>query len=490
LHKYTHVLISACLILAIFCPALLWVGCATNPVSKQPEFVLITEEQEINIGREMNAKILKEFGEYPAGELQQYVETIGKRLADVSERTDLFFHFKVVNTSDINAFALPGGYVYITRGLLSYANSESELAGVLGHEIGHVNARHAVRQYTKAASYNIATGVASILVPDINQFGQVADVIFMAVSSGYSREYEREADCLGITYAEKAGYDPKAISTFLRTLELLDKVKGQKTYHSLFATHPRTEERVTLAESEAIGRSAPRSTKLIVGREQYLKQIDGVLFGSDPKQGVINGSTFQHPDLRIELTFPKGWNIENRPEAVLAKAPAREVHMQLRLENLNKKTTAADVARNLSRTLGFTETTGATTQINGLDAYVGTYAGKSQKLGNISARIAFIRIEDVAHYIIGYAQPQDFFAALSQFNATINSFRQISAAEAQAIKPTRIRLYTVKAGDTFAALCTALGRPADDVKTLTLLNAMEPNAALKPGTVIKVLRND
>jgi predicted Zn-dependent protease len=478
-------------ILIICSPALLWLGCATNPVTKQPEFVLMSEDQEINIGREMNPTIIKEYGEYPADHLQHYVETIGKRLADVSDRTDLFFHFKIVNTDSVNAFALPGGYVYVTRGLLAYANSESELAGVLGHEIGHVTARHAVRQYTKAASYNIATGIASIFVPELNNFGQIADIAFVAITSGYSREYEREADRLGLKYALKAGYDPKAISTFLSTLELLDKVKGEKTYHSLFATHPKTEERVTLAESEAVAHSLPYSTKLIVGREPYLKQIDGLLFGPDPKEGVITGSKFQHPDMRIELTFPKAWNIENKPDAVIAKNPSREMYLQLRLENLNKKTSVAEVARGLSRRLGFRETTGTPTLINGLDAYVGTYAGKIQKLGYITARIGFIRIEDIVHYIIGYARSAEFSAALPLLNTTITSFRKISAAEAQAIKPARVRLHTVQSGDTFASLCTALGRPADDAKILALLNAMDPSrSALKPGMVIKVIKND
>ena len=298
-------------------------ACATNPVTKQPDFVLMSEDQEISIGREMNPEILKEYGDYPADQLQNYVANVGKRLANASDRTDLFFHFRVVNSPEVNAFALPGGYVYVTRGLLAYVNSESELAGVLGHEIGHVTARHAVRQYTKAASYNLATGIASIFVPGVNNFGQIADIAFVAITSGYSRDYEREADRLGVKYALKAGYDPKAVSNFLHTLDLLDKVKGQKTYHSLFATHPKTEERVALAESEADSGNITLQAQLIIGREPYLKQVDGLLFGPDPKEGVVIGNRFQHPDLRIEVIFPQGWNIENKPDAVMAKSSGK-----------------------------------------------------------------------------------------------------------------------------------------------------------------------
>ena len=466
-------------------------GCATNPVTKQPDFVLMSEEQEISIGREMNPDILKQYGDYPAAELQNYVSSVGKRLADVSDRPDLFFHFRVVNTPVVNAFALPGGYIYVTRGLLAYANSESELAGVLGHEIGHVTARHAVRQYSKAASYSIATGIASILVPGVSNFGQIADIAFLAISNGYSRDYEREADRLGVKYALKAGYDPKAVSTFLHTLELLDTMKGQKTYHSLFATHPKTEERVVLAESAADTKNTPHPTPLRVGREPYLKQIDGLLFGPDPKEGVVIGSQFRHPDLRIAITFPQGWNIDNRPDAVIAKNPAKELYLLFRMEDLNKKSSIAEIARNLSRKLGFSEMTGSATAINGLNAYVGTYAGRFEKLGEINARIAFIQAEDAIHYIIGFARPADFAAALPFFNAAIQSFRQISLSEAQTIKPSRIRLHTVKQGETIDLLCKALAKTPDDAKTLALINALDPKKALlKPGTVIKVIKND
>ncbi len=481
----------AIIVLILLSVTFLFQGCATNPVTKQTEFVLMSEEQEISIGREMNPQILKEYGVYPSDVLQNYVETVGKKVAGVSDRTDLFFHFKVVNSSLVNAFALPGGYVYVTRGLLAYVNSESELAGVLGHEIGHVTARHAVRQYTKAASYNIATGIASIFIPGINNYGQIADIAFVAITSGYSREYEREADQLGIKYALKADYDPTAVSSFLHTLDLLDRVKGEKTYHSLFATHPKTEERISLADSAADLRSIPSKQTLIVGKEAYLNKVDGLLFGPDPREGVIVGNKFQHPDLRIELNFPKGWTVENKPDVVIAKKTDREFYILLRLENLSKKTSAATVASTLSRKLGFSERSGNPAIINGLNAYVGTYEGKSNKLGYITVRAGFILVEDVVHYIIGYSRPEEFPAALPFFNETISSFRTLSLAEAQVIKPTRIRLHTIKAGETLDAMCREKGRPSEEVKTLALINARDPKRPeLKPGTVIKVIKNE
>jgi predicted Zn-dependent protease len=485
MYRSLRALIGVCVIVVFM------LSCATNPVTRQPEFVLMSEDQEISIGREMDPKIIQEYGMYNSGHLQQYVETIGKRLANVSDRRGLFFHFKIADTPMVNAFALPGGYVYVTRGLLSYVNSDAELAGVLGHEIGHVTARHAVRQYTKAASYNIATNIASIFVPQINNFGQIADIAFIAITSGYSREYEREADRLGVKYAFAAGYDPKAISSFLQTLSQLDKVEGKNTYHGLFSTHPRTEERVTLADAAADLKTLPRTDTLVVGKENCLKQLDGLLFGPDPKEGVIKGEKFQHPDLKIELSFPKGWNIENKPDAVVAKNPAQQEYLQLMLEHLNKKTSVTAVAKNISEKVGFRETAGSATRISGLDAYVGTYQGKTQKLGYITARISFIQDEDIIHFIIGFSRPEQFAAALPFFNATINSFKKLSVNEAQVIKPSRIQLYTVKAGDTFASICKEFGRPPDEAKTLALINGINSaHTQLKPGTVKKVIKNE
>jgi predicted Zn-dependent protease len=478
-------------VIGIFGIVAFMLSCAANPVTRQPEFVLMSEDQEISIGREMDPKIIQEYGMYNSGHLQQYVETIGKRLAIVSDRRDLFFHFKIADTPMVNAFALPGGYVYVTRGLLAYVNSDAELAGVLGHEIGHVTARHAVRQYTKAASYNIATNIASIFVPQINNFGQIADIAFIAITSGYSREYEREADRLGVKYAFAAGYDPKAISSFLQTLSQLDKVEGKNTYHGLFSTHPRTEERVILADAAADLKTLPRAATLVVGKENCLKQIDGLLFGPDPKEGVVKGEKFQHPGLKIELSFPKGWNIENKPDAVVAKNPAQQEYLQFMLEHLNKKAPVTAVARTISEKAGFKEKAGSATRINGLDAYVGTYQGKTQKLGYITARIGFIQDEDIVHFIIGFSRPEQFTAALPFFNATINSFRKLSVNEAQVIKPSRISLYTVKAGDTFASICKEFGRPPDEARTLALINGINSaHTQLKPGTVMKVIKNE
>jgi predicted Zn-dependent protease len=478
--------LAAALILVL----MLFLSCATNPVTKKAEFVLMTEEQEILLGQEMNPQILEQDGVYASEELQEYVEKIGKRLAKVSDRPDLLFHFKVVDSPLVNAFALPGGYVYVTRGILAYINSEAELAGVLGHEIGHVTARHAVRQYTKAAAYQIAAGVASVFFPQISNFGQFADFVFVAITRGYSREFELESDQLAIEYTTKAGYNPKAVSSFLSTLELLDRIKGEKSYHGFFATHPEIEKRVALAESEALSSGIPASTSSLIRRSEYLSEIDGLVFGPDIKEGVTAGNKFQHPDLQIELHFPKGWAVQNKPDVVMAKDPDRENYLQLRLQNLIRRSTAQGMAEGISQNLGFKEISGVSKMINGLDAYVGTYEGRSRNLGFIMVRAGFFIVEDMVHYVIGFSRPEEFKTTLPFFDKTIRSFRHLSQAEATQIQPNRIRLHKVKSRETLTSIINELGVPADDVKTFALINAMEPaKPLLEPGMTIKVIKN-
>lgn len=449
----------------------------------------MSEEQELSIGRKMAPKIEKDYGVYDSNRLQEYVAAVGERLAKVSDRPDIFFHFTVLNSPIVNAFALPGGYVYITRGLLAYLNSEAELAGVLGHEIGHITARHAVRQYTKAASYQLATGVASVFFPEITRYGQFSDLVFMAITSGYSRKYEMEADKLGIKYISKSGYDPKAVSSVLKILELLERFSDKKTYTSLFSTHPKTEKRIFSLEREPNGESLPQSP--VTGRENYLREIDGLVFGDDPREGIIFGNRFQHPEFRIEVFFPEGWSIKNMPHAVIAKDPDHDFQLELRVHSLTKRKSITEIAHVLSKKFGFKEIDGSQKKVNDLEAYVGTYEGRSREFGNIMARIGFFMIRDMAHYIIGFSRPGEFKKALPFFNNTIETFKKLSRQQAENIHPNRIRLHVAGEGETLATIIKKLGGSSGDVKTVALINAWDPEKLpeLKPGMVIKVFKN-
>ncbi len=482
----------ALLLFAVFlCSA---AGCATNPVSGKQEFVLMSEQQELALGKELDPTIRKDYGVYGDPELQRYVDGLGQRLAALSHRPDIFFHFTVLDSPLVNAFALPGGYIYITRGLLAYINSEAELAGVLGHEIGHVTARHAVRQYTKAASYQIGAGIASVVAPEAARaYGELAGVVFAAIQSGYSREYETEADRLAMTYAARTGYDPGAITSLLNTLMLIREEKnGGSSYTSLFATHPKAETRISRVLEEMNLQGLESAGSSLVKRQTYLQHIDGLLFGSDVHAGVVAGAVFRHPDLQIEVVFPDGWPVENKPDAVRAEEPGGSAFVELRLYRLSKKISLEAAAQRIAHTYGFRLlSTGGHTTVNGMRAYVASYGGRSSDAGPVVVRAGFFKKSDTVMYIFGVA-PTDRFVALNPvFERTIESFRQLTDDEAESIKPTCVHLYRVARPCTLAEVLQKLGRQPAELRTVSLLNGWDPDAAhdLRPGMAVKVLRN-
>ncbi len=484
---------SVCLVILSLLAAVLLPCCATNPVTKKKEFVLMSEQQEFSVGRSMDPEIRKQYGVYSSGRLQDYVTSIGERIAEVSDRPDIFFHFTVLYSPIVNAFALPGGYIYITRGLMAYLNSEAELAGVLAHEIGHVTARHAVRQYTKAAAYQIATGIASIFVPEINNARQFSDFVFVAINAGYSREYETESDRLSAGYISRAGYDPQAVSSVLRILELLDRYNNNKKNHiSLFSSHPDTQKRIADIEKELLEENLQVPPPSITGKDRYLKEIDGLVFGNNIHEGVIHLNRFQHPDFRIEIFFPEKWTIKNMPDAVIAKDPDNDFQLELRHHSLNKRQSIEEAARAIVKKNGLTEINGSQQLINGLEAYTGTYEGTMRHRGSVTVRTGFFQLKNNVFFVTGISKTDEFRKALPFFEKTIKSFKKLSQEEAGNIQPNKIRLYTIKKGEGMNTLVKKYGGPGDGIKAFALINAWDPEniPELKPGMVIKILRND
>src|SRR6056297_874118 len=294
-------------------------GCAVNPVSGEQEFVLMSEGQELALGRRMHPQILEQYDTYDDPELQAYVQRVGEELAAKSHRQDLIYRFTVLDSDEVNAFALPGGYIYITRGLMSYFQSEEELAAVLGHEIGHVTARHSVRQYSTQQATGLGIALGSILVPELrdrnvqNLLGSMGT----ALVRGYGREHELEADRLGAEYLARTGRDPEAMIDVIRVLKAQEEFEKERaeqedreprTYHGVFATHPANDTRLqeVVAAAERYHQGAYREEE----REAYLRRLEGVPFGPSAREGVVRGDHFYHRDLGFGLRFPAGWRIE------------------------------------------------------------------------------------------------------------------------------------------------------------------------------------
>jgi predicted Zn-dependent protease len=473
--------VSAVLLLA-------FAACVTNPATGRREFSLMSEAQEIEIGKQFDGEVRREMGLYDDPELQRYVSGIGMRLAKVSERPELPWSFAVVDEPAINAFALPGGYIYLTRGILPFLHDEAELAGVLGHEIGHVTARHSAQRYTQATTAGVGVTLLSIFVPEARPLQGLTETALGLMFLRYGREDELQADRLGVDYTARTGWDPRGVGGMLNTLARLEEADGSRRgVPNWLSTHPAPADRVEqvhayIAEARV---ERPVATTGTDNRAEFLRRIDGIVFGDSPEQGIVRGNMFLHPDLRLSIAFPEGWEIQNSPSQVVASAPERNRHMLLQLVP-QPSGTVEQVARGSMAQAGFQHVSGQRTQLNGLDAYVGTYRGRMQNLGTVATLAAHIVHDRHVYLLAGLTPPDAFQAAEGEFARSIRSFRALSRQEAADIRPNRVDVYTVRQGDTWESIATREGGGLIRPSTLAIMNNYEPNETPRTGDRIKI----
>jgi predicted Zn-dependent protease len=462
-------------------------ACATNPATGKKEFSLMSEAQEIELGKSMDGEVRRQMGVYEDAELQKYVESIGMRLASASQRPNLPWHFTVVDEPAVNAFALPGGYIYITRGILPFLDTEADLAGVLGHEIGHVTARHSAQQYTKATSAGLGVQLLSIFVPEAQPLQGLTETALGVLFLKYGRDDELQADRLGVDYSAKTGWNPAGVGSMLRTLARLDEAGGSRRgVPNWLSTHPAPADRVQKVQEYIAQSGAPAGTGKSGGDDvAFLRRVDGLVFGDSPSQGILRGNTFLHPVLRLSIGFPQGWEVQNSREQVMAKAPDRNEFMILQLVP-KASGSIEQVARATMANAGFREINGDRAQVNGLDAYVGTYQGQLEGLGNVVTLAAHIVHDRNVYLFAGLAPPNGYESAQRQFSESIRSFRELSQKEAANIHPNRLDLYTVRPADTWQGLAEA-GNNAVKPSTLAIMNNYEPSQPPRPGDRIKII---
>src|SRR6266480_2804604 len=285
-------------------------ACAVNPATGSRQLMLISESQEIAMGRDYDQEVTASIGLYPDTALQRWIQQFGARLAATSERPNLPWSFRVVDDPVVNAFALPGGYIYVTRGILAHLNSEAELAGVVGHEIGHVTARHSVSQMSKQQLAQIGLAVGTIASPEFERFAGLASAGLGVLFLKYSRNAERQADDLGLRYMRRVSYDPREMPHVFEMLTRVSQAQGGGRVPEWLATHPDPENRRGRIEQEIAG--LPQNISgVAVNRDSYLQRLDGLVFGNNPRDGYFKENQFFHPELRFRMTFPQGWTTSN-----------------------------------------------------------------------------------------------------------------------------------------------------------------------------------
>ncbi len=463
-------------------------GCATNPVTGKQDFMMISEEQEINLGKKYHQQILKQYKLYDDPELQAYVTKLGEELAEKSHRNNLFYHFHVIDSPIVNAFALPGGYIYISRGILAYMNSESELAGVLGHELGHVTARHSA----KAISKQQLTGIiatAAVIATGNRAAGDLSSIFGSAIISGYGRQAELESDRLGAGYIAALGYDPDDMMNVIGILKDQEEFEKQRAdeedreprvYHGLFATHPKND--VRLQEVIAAAKAQQAEVTRTGNRQEFLKRLDGLVFAEGEAQGVTRGNKFYHNQLDFTVTFPEQWRIENRPSSLLSTSNTNDTVILMGMDDLNYKEQPDDYLRRNYRGIEQLQPIETT---SGLKGSTGV-ARLRTPYGNKDSRVATIFQDKRAFVLIATHKDKGKLPG-NEFFDTVKSVRNLNSDEREFAKGQRIRIVKAKPGDTFARLAAQSSLPNYAEEQLRLLNGMYPDGEPQTGQLIKIV---
>jgi predicted Zn-dependent protease len=461
-------------------------ACARNPATGRREIVLVSESQEIAMGQQSDVQAREEYGVVDNAPLQAYVQAMGRKLVAVSHRPNLEWHFTVVDSPVVNAFAIPGGYIYLTRGILAYLGSEAELAGVIGHEIGHVTARHTVRQLTRAQLAQIGLGVGTVLSPTFGQFGNLADNGIGLLFLRFSRDSEREADQLGVEYASRAAYDPREVSNFFEVLGRLSAAGDRETIPGWLSTHPDPPARVEttrMLAREWIQMLGLTPERMTINRDSLVRSIDGLVFGNDPREGFSEGREFYHPALQFQIAFPEGWQVENTRTAVLALDPQKAAQMQLSVAKVPAGTSAVDYARDLAAQ-GMVPQRSEETTINGNRAFVGTYAVRGES-GPLAVLAAFIEYRNQIFEIVGVTSDARRYG--DALDRSIRSFARLSNQRILRAEPDRLRVYIAREGDTLSAIAQRNSNPRVNADQLAILNRMAIEQPITPGRVLKIV---
>ncbi|MBT5074783.1 MAG: M48 family metalloprotease [Kordiimonadaceae bacterium] len=482
----------------IFIFPLILSACTTvNPATGSRDFTpFMSPAKERSLGREAHPGILEQNGGvYSDARVNQYVNDLGQRLVASSELSDYPFTFTVLDTPLVNAFALPGGYVYVTRGIMSMVGSESALASVIGHEIGHVTARHSAKRYNNqmftglgAALFGAVTGSNGIT----NSINQGAQLYLM----GYSRNQEYQSDELGIRYSSRAGYDPYASADMLRSLDAEHKLQlvlaeraGEGEKSDFFSTHPNTQDRVSRAFNAATKTQIAQSSR---DRRQglYFNILDGMMWGDDPKQGVINGRDFIHPTMKLKFTAPEKYTLQNTSDTVLARGTGEAEGSIVLFAGASKKDmTIKQYGEKVWQAYKIENTMEdiQDIQINNMNATTGSTTMVINKQNYIVRLVAIEHSGESAYHFL-MLTPQSKFQALSEGLQRMSySFNKISQAEANNIKGRKIRIATAQPGDTVESIAKYMAFDDYKVERFIALNGLSQGQTLSAGQRLKLI---
>ncbi|MFK8030934.1 MAG: M48 family metalloprotease [Gammaproteobacteria bacterium] len=467
-------------------------ACASNPATGGPDFVLMSEEKEIELGRSMHPQVMAQYRAYPDAALQAYVNDIGQKLAANSDRPDLDYTFTVLDSDEVNAFATPGGFVYMSRGLLAYLNSEAELAAVLSHEIGHITARHAVRQGARSKVLDGLGGIASVVTGGASGF--LSDYVGGALIKGYSRDLELEADREGAEYLVRTGYGSEPMVDVVRILknqELFEYARAEeegrepRVYHGLFSTHPDNDKRLREVIEAANKIDGGQATKE-ANRERFLQRVDGMTYGKVGAGGVISEGEFRHPKYGIGMRFPKGWSIGNNRGRIESVSPDRKSIIILTRQPLKEAVSPLTI---LTDRIGVRNLRDKKTlNVNNVQGYTALAPVANSPFGKRPVRYAVFTDEKYA-YVVAGANSEDVIQKRDNFRivSSMKSFRLLDARGLRSAEAPHIAVVEANGGTTMKRLASASPLTIYAEAQLRLLNDMYPTGEPEPGQKVKII---
>jgi predicted Zn-dependent protease len=453
-------------------------GCSTNPVTGRREISLVSEGQEIQMGQEAAQQVEKQLGLVDDADLQAYVRRIGMELARQSERPQLPWRFGVIDDPTPNAFALPGGPVYITRGLLSLMDSEAELASVLGHEIGHITARHSAQQITKSQLGQIGLLAVIIAKPELAQFGDALSTGMQLLFLKYGRDAERQADELGFKYALNDNYDVSEMDDVFLALQRVGEAEGRSGLPAWASTHPDPGERAKTAQQRVAALPAPPAPR-VINEQQYLAQIDGIVFGENPRQGFFRNGEFLHPDLRFRMRMPSGWKTQNMPQAVVAVSPQQDAIVQLQFAQGDP----TSAARTFFSQQGIQQGQASNATINGNPAYTSYFQAQTQS-GVIGGLVSFVSYNGNTYQILSYTSGSLMNAYDATFRGVAGSFTTLTDPSALNVRPNVVDVVQIPSAMTLSQF-NARYPSVVPIEQLAVINQVGVNETMPSGSRVK-----
>ncbi len=460
---------------------LLVAACAINPATGQRQFSLISESREIEMGREADASISASLGLYDSDELREFVRGLGNELASVSERPRLPWSFKLVDDPTVNAFALPGGFIFVTRGILAHLNSEAELAGVLGHEIGHVTAKHSVSQMSRQQLQQIGLGVGMAVSSDVRRFGDVLAGGLQLLNLKYSRGDESQSDELGMRYMTRATYDPNALRGVFQTLGLVSGGSGRVPEWQ--ATHPAPENREAKI-TELIAATGEDYSGYQVGRDSFLQRLEGLMYGNNPRQGYFKGARFKHPDLAFRIDFPDGWKKVNERTQVVGVSPREDALLSLTpVLNISNVRRALEQFLDAENVIG--EGRRSREEIGGFPATRRLFrVVGSDGRTELEGLVAFVDYGGSIYRILGYTAAGRYEPYGEAIVASVLSFARLRERAALDVQPWTIEIVTVPRNMTLTTFLRDYPSPVSR-EQIARLNRISVGATLQAGQWVK-----